>query len=121
MANKRYFWFKLGKDFFEDRNIKRLRKLAGGDTFLIIYMKMILLTLSTKGMYEISEYEDVYDSLSLDIDEDIENIKITIQFLKQCGLVEENVEGELMFTDVDRLVGSETASTIRSRKSRQKI
>ncbi len=39
---KRYFWLKLHKDFFQRKEIKRLRKIAGGDTYTIIYLKMLL-------------------------------------------------------------------------------
>ena len=116
--NKRFFWFKMSKDFFNDRRIIRLRKLAGGDTFILIYIKMILATLDSSGIYQIDEYEDLYESLSLDLDEDIDNIKITVSFLKKCKLIEEINELTIKFVDVEALTGSETASTIRSRKSR---
>ena len=38
---KRYFWLKLHKDFFKRKEIKRLRKIAGGDTYTIIYLEML--------------------------------------------------------------------------------
>lgn len=116
--NKRFFWFKMSKDFFNDRRIIRLRKLAGGDTFILIYIKMILTTLDSSGIYQIDEYEDLYESLSLDLDEDIDNIRVTVNFLKTCKLIEEIDESTIKFVDVEALTGSETASTIRSRKSR---
>lgn len=118
--NKRYFWFKLSDDFFKDRRIKRLRRLAGGDTYTIIYQKMLLLTLKTGGIYEIDDYEDLAESLSLDIDEDVDNIKVTLEFLKSSGLIIENPDKSILLTEVKNLTGSETASTIRSRKSRKK-
>ena len=116
--NKRYFWFKMSEDFFKDRRIKRLRKLAGGDTFTIIYQKMLLLTLKNNGLYEIGEYEELSESLALDIEEDIDNIKITLEFLKSCNLLVENSDKTVFFTDVENLVGSETGSARRMRKSR---
>ena len=30
----KYYWLKLNKDFFNSKRIKKLRKLAGGDTHL---------------------------------------------------------------------------------------
>ena len=41
MARK-YYWLKLSDDFFKDKTIKKLRKIAGGDTYTIIYLKMLL-------------------------------------------------------------------------------
>ena len=117
--NKRYFWFKLSDDFFKDRRIKRLRRLAGGDTYTIIYQKMLLLTLKTKGIYEIDDYEDLAESLSLDIDEDVDNIKVTLEFLKSSGLIIENPDKSILLTEVQNLTGSECSSARRMRKLRE--
>ena len=38
--NRRYYWLKLKDDFFKDKKIKKLRQLAGGDTYTIIYLKL---------------------------------------------------------------------------------
>jgi hypothetical protein len=39
LADKRYYWLKLQDGFFDSKRIKKLRKLAGGDTYTIIYLK----------------------------------------------------------------------------------
>ena len=36
---KKYYWLKLKDDFFNSREIKKLRRIAGGDTYTIIYLK----------------------------------------------------------------------------------
>ena len=38
---KKYYWLKLKEDFFRDKKIKKLRKIAGGDTYTIIYLKYL--------------------------------------------------------------------------------
>ena len=43
MSNKKYYWLKLKEAYFDNPKIKMLRKIAGGDTFTIIYLKMQLL------------------------------------------------------------------------------
>ena len=42
---KKYYWLKLMKDFFTQPKIKKLRKIAGGDTYTIIYLKLQLLSI----------------------------------------------------------------------------
>lgn len=118
---KRYYWLKLDKDFFRSKRIKKLRRLAGGDTFTIIYLKMQLLSLTTNGCLEYTGLESSFEEeLALDIDEDIENIKITVAYLIKCELLIENDASEYRMPFVQNSIGSETASTIRSRKSRSK-
>lgn len=38
---KRYYWLKLPDGFFRQKAIKKLRKIAGGDTYTIIYLKSV--------------------------------------------------------------------------------
>lgn len=42
---KRYYWLKLPDGFFRQKAIKKLRKIAGGDTYTIIYLKMLLVAM----------------------------------------------------------------------------
>lgn len=115
---KRYYWLKFHKDFFKSLRIKKLRKLAGGDTFTIIYLKLQLLALSTDGYLQ---YKGIFDSfeeeMAEEIEEDIDNIRITIQYLISCGLMEQS-DDEYFMPYVAENTGSETASTIRSRECR---
>lgn len=118
--NKRYYWLKLMDDFFDSKRIKKLRRMAGGDTYTIIYLKMQLLSLKKGGYLEYSGLEDeFYKEIALDIDEDEINVQVTIQFLLSCGLLETSDSIEYKLPFVQDNLGSETASTRRSRKSRE--
>jgi len=119
-VNKRYYWLKLPEDFFRQKEIKSLRKIAGGDTYTIIYQKMLLKSLSNNGVLYFDGIEDDFISeLALDIDEDYENVAITVQYLRTKGILLELNEEEFLLTTCEEMVGSETASTRRSRKSRK--
>ncbi len=118
--NKRYYWLKLKDDFFNSRKMKKLRKVAGGDTYTIIYLKLQLLSINNKGVIEFEGTDkDIYHQLSLDIDEEIDDIKMTIAFCEANDLIE-YVNDDVFLSEVPALIGSETASTRRSRKHRAK-
>lgn len=51
---KRYYWLKLKEDFFEQRVIK-IKKIAGGDTYTIIYLKLQLLAMKNEGKLFLKE------------------------------------------------------------------
>ena len=119
---KRYFWLKLKDDFFSSKRVKKLRKLAGGDTYLIIYLKMQLKALKTDGLLKWTGLEeDFADELALDLDEEPDNVKVTLQFLLSCGLIETSDNINFLLPYVAENTGSETASTQRWRdwKARQ--
>lgn len=120
--NKRYFWLKLFDNFFSSKRIKRLRQLAGGDTYTIIYLKMQLKALKDDGyLYFDGLMGDFAEELALDIDEKPDDVKMTIQYLLSVGLIECSDSGEEWYlTYMKNCIGSETASAQRSRKFRQK-
>ena len=78
---KKYYWLKLKNNFFSQPKIKKLRKIAGGDTYTIIYLKMQLYSLEDDGkLYFDGIEENFVEEMALKIDEDPENVGVTIQF-----------------------------------------
>lgn len=121
MAEKRYYWLKLFDDFFTSKRIKKLRNLAGGDTYTIIYLKMQLKALKDEGyLYFDGVMSDFAEELALDLDESPEDVALTIQYLLSVGLLETNNDEVYKLTYMDRLIGSETASTQRVRDYRER-
>lgn len=117
---KRYYWLKLPEGFFRQKLIKKLRKIAGGDTYTIIYLKMLLIAMKNDGkLYFEGVEDDFYEELALDLDEDSENVKVTVLFLIRQGLMELVDETEYRLTECDKMVGSESASAERVRKHRE--
>ena len=119
MPTKRYYWLKLQDGFFGSKRIKKLRKLAGGDTYTIIYLKMQLLAMKTEGILRWTGLEDDFASeLALDLDEEPENVAVTLQYLLSCGLAESDDNVQFFLPYAVENTGSETASTQRSRECR---
>ena len=118
--NRRYYWLKLKEDFFTDKRIKRLRKISGGDTYTIIYLKLLLLSLKDSGkLYYDGVETDFIKELALTIDETEDDVMVTVNYIVAQGLMEIITENDEYFlTEIPSLIGSETASTRRSRKSR---
>ena len=89
LANKRFFWLKLNENFFTEKPIKKLRKIAGGDTYTIIYLKLLLKSMDAEGKLYFDGIEDTFcEEIALDIDEDPDNVKMTIIYLQKCGLLQ---------------------------------
>lgn len=118
---KRYYWLKLKNDFFEQKEIKLLRKIAGGDTFTIIYLKMLLKSLQDDGsLYFEAIGDDFTEELALDLDEDTENVALTLRYLESKKLLEIIEKDEYFLKRVPEMVGSESYSAERMRRLRTK-
>ena len=116
---KRYYWLKLHEDFFGSKRIKKLRRLPGGDAFTIIYLKMQLKSIKTGGRLYYTGLEETFaEELALDLDEPADAVEIVLRFLLANDLAEENGDAELFLPFAAEAIGSESASTIRSRECR---
>ena len=118
---KRYFWLKLKNTFFDQPKIKKLRRLAGGDTYTVIYLKLQLLSIENEGLLEYEGIEETFaEELALKIDEDPENIEVVLRYLTAQGLMEEQ-DGDFLLVEAAECIGSETESAKRMRRLRGKI
>ena len=118
---KRYYWLKLHEDFFQSKRMKMVRSIAGGDTYTIIYLKMMLLALRENGYIC---YEKVAktpeEEVALSIDERPEDVKLGIKLLISIGAVEV-IDNNYFIHETVENTGSETASAKRMRRSRSTL
>ena len=118
---KKFYWLKLSENFFRQPRIKKLRRIAGGDTYTIIYLKMQLLSLENEGKLYFEGVEETFaEELALIIDEDPENVKVTLLFLFDQGLIEECEENEYLMIETAHSIDGESDSAARVRKHRLK-
>ena len=112
---------KLMKDFFSQPKIKKLRKIAGGDTYTIIYLKLQLISIDNNATIEYQGIEPTFEEeMALTIDEDVDNVSVTLNYLMSQGLIVKESETTYVLTETMNLIGSENKSTERVRKLREK-
>lgn len=112
---------KTTKDFFSDKKIKKMRLIAGGEIYTIIYLKLLLESLDNGGLIE---FENICDNpaeeLSLMIDETADNIKACLVILEKLKLCEYN-DNFISFNDIQDMIGSITTAGIRKSEQRKRI
>lgn len=117
---KKYYWLKLKNDFFSQPRIKKLRRQEKGDTYVIIYLKLQLLSLKDEGRLFFEGIEDSFaEEIALTLDEDLNDVIFTLDFLMNQGILKEDKE-EYILPDTVASIGSETDSARRMRKKRTK-
>lgn len=118
LNGKKYYWLKLDRHFFGNARIKKLRKLAGGDTFTIIYLKLLLLSIEFNGLLIYEGIEEAFEKeMALKIEEDEENTAVTINYLRIQGMLVERGEDGFL-PEAASSVGSETKSNVYKRTRR---
>ena len=120
-VGKRFYWLKLKEDFFRQKEIKKLRKLAGGDTYTVIYLKMLLRSLKDGGrLYYEGIEENFACELALDIDEDEDNVKMCVAFLMANNILTQNQPDEYELITAHEMTDSECDSAARVRRLRER-
>jgi hypothetical protein len=102
--NELCYALKLEEGFFRERPIKKMRKLDNGSACLYVYQRLLLLVINTEGYlaYEGTE-ENIFEQLALELEENPDLIKDTIDFCIKNGLL--TIDGDLyFFTRVPELI-----------------
>lgn len=116
-----YFWWKFRNDFFDDIGIKRLSKLPNGDTLILLYIKLITLSLKCNGYicYEGTGI-DLIEELSLHLDRDIEECSELIEKSEMYNLITLTDNNETIYINsFNTYTGVDDAKT-RMRNSRER-
>ncbi len=120
MTEKRFYWLKLKENFFDEFYIKTMRILDNGGEMVIIYMKIMLSALNSKGKIK---YRNIlpscYEEIAITINEDAEKVHKTLDFLVKTGKAVINDDGDIFLTELCEMQGSECSSAERVRKSRE--
>ena len=118
---KRYFWLKLKEDWFSGTTEKYLKSLPAGDSLLITYLKIQLMSLKTEGFLK---YERLLPSaeeeIAMLIDEPVNNVRLLINVLLKTGALERLDDNSLYLLSLQNLIGSEGSSTDRVRRFRER-
>lgn len=118
---KTFYFLKLEKDFFDKKEIKLLRKIAGGDTYTIIYLKMLLMALADDGVFYFESIGDnIAEEVALQIDEEPENVSVTLGFLQKKGLLEIVETDKYYLNSTPEMVGQITSNALRQRRFQAK-
>ena len=120
--NPRLYFLKLQDDFFKSADMKRLRKVAGGATYTVIYLKMLVESLPYDGKLYFEGFDSTFEEqIALMIDENVDDIKMTLAYLERIGAIQYgNSNTVLNFVSIPEMTYQISESTIRSRKSRAK-
>lgn len=122
--SKRYYWIKLKENFFDIETIDWLISQKNGCEYIVLYQKLCLLTANKGGelTMRIGEMLIPYDvnKIARDTKFDIDTVIVAMELFKKIGLIYEQEDGILKIPYVSEMVGSESSSAQRMRKSRAK-
>ena len=125
-TGKRYYWMKLKESFMTSDTIDYFMSQPDGANYVVLYQMLCLKTINTDGRLsrQIGEIIIPFDAEKIQRDckwFSIDTIRVALNLYRQVGLVYEDVDGTLVLTDHDDLVGSETDWASQKRNQQKQI
>ena len=123
MAERKYYWIKLKKDFMNSDAVDFLMSQKNGAEYVVLYQMLCLMTVKTNGKLErqLNEVIIPYDAEKIQRDTkyfNIDTVRNALQLYIHLGLIYKDDNGCLSIADYGNLVGSESGSAERVRRFR---
>lgn len=107
MADKKYFWLRLKRDFFKRHDVKILEAYPNGKEYLLLYLKLLCESVDHEGALRFSEkmpYTPEMLAILTDTDEEI--VKNGLDVMLNLGLIEKAEDETLIMSGVQKLIGT---------------
>ena len=120
MAEKKYYWLKLKRDFFKRHDVRIIEQMPNGKDYILFYLKMLLESIDHEGALRFNETIPYNEQmLSVITDTNVDIVKAAMKLFVDLGMVEILEDSTIYMNEVQRLIGSETAAAGRVRKHRE--
>lgn len=121
-GEKRFYWLKLRRDFFKRHDIRIIEEMPNGKDYLLFYLKMLLESIDHEGALRFSETIPYNEQmLSVITNTNIDIVRSAMKVFTELNMIEIFDDSTIYMQEVEKLIGSETASAARVRKHRQNI
>ena len=121
MAEKKYYWLKLKRDFFKRHDIQIIEAMPNGKDYVLFYLKLLCESVDHEGYLRFSEnipYNE--DMLATITHTNIDIVRSAVKIFSELELMEVLDDDTLYMREVEKMLGSETAWAEKKRIYRAK-
>ena len=120
MADKKYYWLKLKRDFFKRHDIRIIEEMPNGKEYLLFYLKLLVESIDHEGELRFSDTIPYNEQmLSVITNTNIDVVRSAMKLFVELKMIEVQDDATIYMAEVNKLIGSEWTSTERVRKFRQ--
>lgn len=107
MADKKYFWLKLHKDFFKRHDIRIVEGMPNGKDYILFYLKLLVESVSHDGNLRFSDtipYSD--EMLSTITGTNVDIVRTAMKIFTELEMIEVLDDATIFMNDVENMIGS---------------
>ena len=121
MAERKYYWIKLKRDFFKRHDIRIVEEMPNGKDYILFYLKLLLESVDHEGELRFSDTIPYNENMLAVITyTNIDIVKSAMKIFIELNMIEILDDGTIYMIETEKMMGSETASAHRMRASRKK-
>lgn len=120
MAEGRYYWLKLKRDFFKRHDIVIIESMPNGKDYILFYLKLLCESVDNSGSLRFSDkipYNE--DMLATITRTNIDIVRNAIKLFSELGMMEIMDDGTYYMSEVAKITGSESEWAEKKRTYRQ--
>ena len=119
MAEKKYYWLKLKKDFFKRHDIKIIESMENGKDYVLFYLKLLCESVDHDGSLRFSETIPYDEKMLATITgTNIDIVRSALKVFTSLQMVEIFDDRTIFMNEVEKMIGGESESAERVRRHR---
>lgn len=120
MAERRYYWLKLKRDFFKRHDVMIIEGMPNGKDYVLFYLKLLCESVDHDGRLRFSETIPYNEQMLATItNTNIDTVRNAIGVFRQLDLIEILDDGTFYMNEVQKMLGSETEWAEKKRAYRE--
>ena len=122
MADKKFYWLKLKRDFFKRHDIRIIEEAPNGKDYILFYLKLLLESIDHEGELRFSETIPYNENmLSVITNTNLDIVRSALKMFTELNMIEIYDDSTIYMTEVKKLTGCETEYAKKKREYRQKL
>ena len=122
MADGKFYWLKLKRDFFKRKEIKIVENMPNGKDYILFYLKLLLESVECEGRLRLSDtipYDE--NMLATLTDTNVDIVRSAMQIFPKLNMIEILDDQTVYMSEIQNMIGSETKWAEKKRQYREKI
>lgn len=122
MADKKYYWLRLRKDFFKRHDIRILEAMPNGKEYALFYLKLLTESIDHEGALRFSDkIPYTIEMLSTVTNTDPDVVDDALEALIELEMIEHQDDGTYIITGIESMIGTAEQDEFTRESTRQRV
>ena len=121
MAEGKFYWLKLKRDFFKRHDIQIIESMPNGKDYVLFYLKLLVESIDHEGELRFSETIPYNaEMLATITNTNIDIVRTAMKVFTEFGMIDVLEDKTIYMAEVQKLIGSAADNDAANRKRRQR-